>query len=218
MRSRARRAATAAATAVMLACAPAWAPASAAPTGAVPSAAESSVRSQSALRPVATLTVPALGLRRVPVVAHRGAPDDRAGTAIQDRGLLAMPVGPAGGVLPGAVGNLVITGHRTSGARTFLGLPRLRAGQPVVVGYGRWLLTYRITGYLVVDVTDRRSLAGLASPVPGRPGVPATRPMISLVTCATVEDNARGDRWRDANHNPRHRIVRYGVLVSKTRA
>jgi len=41
--------------------------------------------------------------------------------------------------------------------------------------------------------------------------------MITLSTCATPEDDAAGNFWRDAHDNPEHRIDRIGVLVS-TRA
>lgn len=39
------------------------------------------------------MSVPALGLRAVPVERYRGTPDDAPGTAIQDTGAMASPRG-----------------------------------------------------------------------------------------------------------------------------
>ena len=37
--------------------------------------------------------------------------------------------------------------------------------------------------------------------------------MITLSTCATVEDHAAGNFWADRFDNPEHRIDKIGVLV-----
>jgi len=37
--------------------------------------------------------------------------------------------------------------------------------------------------------------------------------MITLSTCATPEDHARGNFWSDRFGNPEHRIDKIGVLV-----
>ena len=52
------------------------------------------------------------------------------------------------------------------------------------------------------------------APVPGRPGVAAVRPMITLSTCATPEDHAAGNFWADEFGNPEHRIDKIGVLTA----
>ena len=52
------------------------------------------------------------------------------------------------------------------------------------------------------------------APVPGRPGVEATRAKITLSTCATLEDHAAGNYWADEFDNPEHRIDKIGVLVA----
>jgi sortase A len=41
--------------------------------------------------------------------------------------------------------------------------------------------------------------------------------MITLSTCATVEDHAAGNYWSDRFDNPEHRIDKVGVLVRTTR-
>jgi sortase A len=37
--------------------------------------------------------------------------------------------------------------------------------------------------------------------------------MITLSTCATIEDHAAGNWWADRFGNPEHRIDKIGVLV-----
>ena len=39
--------------------------------------------------------------------------------------------------------------------------------------------------------------------------------MITLSTCATPEDHARGNYWSDEFGNPEHRIDKIGVLVER---
>jgi sortase A len=58
------------------------------------------------------------------------------------------------------------------------------------------------------------SLRAQRAEVPGRPGADATRPMITLSTCATLEDHANGNYWSDEFDNPEHRIDKIGVLVA----
>ncbi|MET0447192.1 MAG: sortase, partial [Aeromicrobium sp.] len=58
-----------------------------------------------------------------------------------------------------------------------------------------------------------RSLREQRAAVPGRPGVEPTRAMITLSTCATLEDHAAGNYWSDEFDNPEHRIDKIGVLV-----
>ncbi len=36
--------------------------------------------------------------------------------------------------------------------------------------------------------------------------------MITISTCATYEDHAKGNYWSDRFHNPEHRIEKIGVL------
>ena len=163
--------------------------------------------------PRAWLAIPSIGVRARWVVRYGGSPDDDRGTGYQDRGYLASPVGPAGGAAPGEIGSFVVTGHRTSGGSPLLRLPALRRGALVRVGWQGQVLTYRMTGGALVDSSRPGADALLAAAVPGRPGAVPTRASLTLITCATIEDNARGDRYRDRHHNPRHRIVRYGVLV-----
>ncbi len=161
------------------------------------------------------LSVPALGLRDFPVVRYVGSPDDAPGTAIQNAGPMASPRGPDGGVGPGVIGNFLVTGHRTSHTMPFADLPSLRAGDRVVVRSGATELVYEIARTRWTSFRSPRSLEAQSAPVPGRPGQEATRAMITLSTCATPEDHARGNYWSDRFGNPEHRIDKIGVLVDR---
>jgi sortase A len=161
------------------------------------------------------LSIPAIGLRSVPVVRYVGAPDDAEGTRIQNRGPTASPRGRHGGVGPGEIGNFIVTGHRTSHAAPFRDLPSLRTGNRVRVRSGGMVHVYRIVATRSTSFRSQRSLAEQSAPVPGRPGAHPTRPMITLSTCATPEDHAAGNYWSDRFGNPEHRIDKVGVLVAQ---
>ncbi len=161
-----------------------------------------------------TLSIPSISVRRLRVIAYTGTPDDRRGDRIQDRGRLASPRGPKGGIGLGQIGNFIVTGHRTEAGRPFGRLPGVRNGARVIVSTGGLGYDYVVTGTLSVSFRKPESKAAQTAPVPGRPGVPATRPMITLLTCATPEDHAAGNHWSDALGNPEHRIDKIGVLVA----
>ncbi|MER5478523.1 class E sortase [Streptomyces sp. NPDC002734] len=162
----------------------------------------------------ARLSIPALGLDDLRVVRYEGTTDDRAGTRIQDRGHAAAPYGPDGGVGPGEVGNHLITAHRLSAGGPLRDLPSLGVGDTVLITSGGTVHEYRISGTRSTSFRSERSLAEQRAEVPGHPGREATRAMITVSTCATPEDDAAGNSWRDANGNPEHRIDKIGVLVS----
>jgi sortase A len=160
------------------------------------------------------LSIPSIGVHDLAVVAYVGSPDDAAGTVIEDRGVAASPRGASGGVGPGVVGNFVVTGHRTSASGPLRRLPQLRDGAHVLVRVGSTVYDYVVTGTLSVSFRSVSSKALQTAPVPGRPGVAAAQPMITLSTCATPEDHAAGDWWADSLGNPEHRIDKVGVLVA----
>lgn len=161
----------------------------------------------------ARLTVPAAGIDGLEVVSYRGTPDDRAGTQIQNRGIAAAPYGSWGGVNPGEVGNLIITAHRTSHGQPMGQVPDLTKGDLIKVSVGGKTYTYKVSHELWVNFRNETSRNSQRLPAPGQPGVAATRPAIVLSTCATPEDAARGDYWRDELGNPTHRIAVVGYLV-----
>jgi sortase A len=160
------------------------------------------------------LTIPAIDVRSLPVVPYRGSPDDGPGTQIQDRGVAASPHGPRGGVGPGGIGNYIVTAHRTSSTRAFDDLPRLEVGDRAHVVAGQRRYVYRITHTRTTSFRSPRSLARQSAAVPGHPGRRPTRAMITLSTCATPEDHARGNYWADRFGNPEHRIDKIGTLIA----
>ena len=162
----------------------------------------------------AWLSIPSIGVHALRVVAYTGYADDLPGTRIEDRGVAASPRGRRGGVAPGQMGNLIITAHRTSAGGPLLRLPSLRGGAHIVIGSGGMIYDYLVTRTMTISFRSRASLALQSAAVPGRPHSPATRAMITLSTCATQEDHARGNYWRDALGNPEHRIDKVGVLVA----
>lgn len=166
----------------------------------------------------ATMRIPEIGVHGLAVVPYRGSPDDAPGTRIQNGGVAATPIGARGGVGPGQVGNYIVTAHRTTSPAPFAGTPALRHGDHVYVRAAGRVFDYRVTRTRWTSFRSARSLARQAAAVPGRPGVDPTRARITLSTCATAEDHARGNYWSDRFGNPEHRIDKIGVLVHVRRA
>ncbi|MFE7750044.1 class E sortase [Streptomyces sp. NPDC057428] len=162
----------------------------------------------------AELTIPAIGVTDLRVVPYEGTTDDAPGTRVQDRGVAASPYGVDGGVGPGEVGNYLVTAHRLSAGGPLHDLPALHKGDKVLVEESGTVYEYRITESRLTSFRSAHSLAEQRAQVPGEPGEKPTRAMITLSTCATPEDDAAGNFWRDAQHNPEHRIDKVGVLVS----
>ncbi|MEV6398313.1 class E sortase [Streptomyces sp. NPDC051907] len=162
----------------------------------------------------ATLAIPAIGLQSLRVVPYEGTTDDWPGTLIQNRGLGASPYGKDGGVGPGEVGNYLVTAHRLSAGGPLRDLPALDEGDTVRVTVGGEVYVYEITETRQTSFRSERSLAEQRAAVPGHPGEQPTKAMITISTCATPEDNAAGNYWRDDRGNPEHRIDKIGVLRS----
>lgn len=180
------------------------APTSPAPAGPVPSDG----------RPRdAVLSIAAIGIERLDVVAYEGKTDDGPGTVIQNRGVAASPYGPDGGVGPGGIGNYQVTAHRLSSTQAFLELPKLKDGDRVEVVAGERTYVYEIRQTRETSFRSEESLLAQRAAVPGRPGQEPTRAYITLSTCSTPEDHAAGNWWSDEFGNPEHRIDKIGVLV-----
>ncbi|MFF2225890.1 class E sortase [Streptomyces globisporus] len=164
---------------------------------------------------VAVLALPAIGVEDLDVVPYEGTTDDRPGSRIQDRGVAASPYGEEGGVGPGDVGNYLVTAHRLSAGGVLRDLPELEQGDSVYVTEDGTRYTYEITATRQTSFRSERSLAEQRAEVPGKPGEEPARAMITLSTCATPEDDAAGNFWRDEFGNPEHRIDKVGVLVAE---
>lgn len=161
----------------------------------------------------AVLSIPAIGIRDLTTVFYKGSPDDAPGTKIQDTSRAAAPIGRRGGVGPGQIGNLIVTGHRTSAGGPFRRVPDLRSGDHVLVAFEGLVYDYEIVGSLWITFHDPASYALQVAAVPGHPGRRPTRAMITLSTCATPEDRAAGLYELDSLGNGPHRIDKIGVLV-----
>ncbi|MCL8025936.1 sortase domain-containing protein [Nocardioides bruguierae] len=197
--------------------------ASATPDTPATSSAETEVDPATALasdgRPRrAVLSVPSAGVRDLVVVPYRGRTDDAPGTEIQDGGVAASPHEPRGGTGPGGIGNYQVTAHRLSSTQAFLELDEVRRGDRVTVTVGRRTYVYEVRRTRITSFREPASLRAQRAAVPGRPGVEATRAMITLSTCRTPEDRAEGNDWSDRFGNPEHRIDKIGVLVAVRRA
>ncbi len=160
----------------------------------------------------ALLSIPEIGLEDLKVEPYEGTTDDWPGTRIQNRGLGASPYGEHGGVGPGEIGNYLVTAHRLSAGGPLRDLPSLQNGDTVVVKAGGQVYTYEITDTRQTSFRSERSLADQRAAVPGQPGKKPTQAMITISTCATPEDDAAGNFWRDDRGNPEHRIDKIGVL------
>jgi sortase A len=165
----------------------------------------------------ATLTIAALGIENLDVIAYEGWTDDAAGTDIQDGGVAASPYGERGGVGPGGIGNYQVTAHRLSSTQAFIDLPDLGNGEVVEVTAEGMRYVYEIVQTRQTSFRSEQSLAQQRAPVPGRPGLEPTQAVITLSTCATVEDHATNNFWSDEFGNPEHRIDKIGVLVQAER-
>ncbi|MFC6342774.1 sortase domain-bontaining protein, partial [Nocardioides hankookensis] len=165
----------------------------------------------------ARLTIRAVGIHRLPVIAYRGKTDDAPGTRIQNRGIAAASNGPQGGTGPGGIGNYQVAAHRTSHGGVFRHTPSLHRGDKVIVDVHRWRYVYVVKKTRWVSFRSAKSLRAQRAAVPGHPGQKATRAYITISTCATPEDHARGNYWTDSLGNPEHRIDKVGVLVARLR-
>jgi sortase A len=121
---------------------------------------------------VAVLRVPRLGEEwnaEPPVVVE--------GTSVAD--LKKGPGRLVGSAQPGDLGNLVISGHRTTYGAPFADLDLLQPGDAVVVETRDAWFTYRVTGTEIVTPTS----VEVTLPVPGQPGVEPTTSVLTLTTC-----------------------------------
>ena len=84
-----------------------------------------------------------------------------------------------GTAMPGQLGNLVVSGHRTTYGAPFSRLDELEVGDPVVVETRDAWFTYTVTGSEIVAP----SAVEVAYPVPGQAGATPTRRLMTLTTC-----------------------------------
>jgi sortase A len=152
----------------------AWA---APPPPATPAAPASSASPTGGRKPVAVALGQGIAVLRVPRLGRDWSRVVLEGVAVPD--LKRGPGHYPGTALPGEVGNVVLSGHRTTYGAPFADLDRVRPGDALVLETrDRWY-TYRATGTLIV----RPTAVEVALPVPGRPGVKPRERLLTLTTC-----------------------------------
>jgi sortase A len=122
-----------------------------------------------------------IAVLRIPVLDD-GADDPFAKVVVEGTSLADLKKGPGRireSQQPGELGNLVISGHRTTYGAPFADLDRLRPGDAVVVETRDTWFTYRVTGTRIVSPTA----VEVTLPVPGQPGVAPTESVLTLTTC-----------------------------------
>jgi sortase A len=80
---------------------------------------------------------------------------------------------------PGAVGNTVISGHRTTYGAPFNRVDELRTGDAIVLETRDTWFTYRVTSETVVSPTA----VEVTYPVPGQRSAVPTKRLLTLTTC-----------------------------------
>lgn len=84
-----------------------------------------------------------------------------------------------GTALPGVIGNMVISGHRTTYGHPFNQLDELQNGDTITLQVRSKTYTYRVIRKQVVDPSD----VAVILPVPGEAGVKPTTRLLTLTTC-----------------------------------
>ncbi|MCW2544214.1 MAG: sortase family protein [Frankiales bacterium] len=118
---------------------------------------------------IARIYLPTLGAKQVHVVVEGVGRED----------LKKGPGHYPGTDLPGALGNMVISGHRTTYGAPFNRLDEIRIGDPIVIETRSAFFTYRAIKSFVVAPTA----VGETNHVPNQPGVVPTQRLLTLTTC-----------------------------------
>lgn len=126
---------------------------------------------------------------------------DYAYTVVEGVGREDLKKGP--GHVPdtasaGALGNFVVSGHRTTYLAPFNRVDELRDGDPIVVETRDTWFTYSVTGQQVVSPTAIE----VTYPVPGDADAAPTEHLITLTTC-------------NPKYSARQRLIIRGVLTDQ---
>lgn len=114
---------------------------------------------------------------RIGMVGPHGAKVVVEGVSHED--LKKGPGHYPGTALPGQVGNMVISGHRTTYGAPFNRLDELRTGDPIVIETRDTWFTYRLTSEQVVSP----SAVEVTYAVPGNRTAKPTQRLLTLTTC-----------------------------------
>lgn len=152
--------------------------------------------------PAATTPSPPPALGSAFARLHLPTLDDGDLVVVEGVGVADLKRGPGhlpGSAAPGELGNMVLSGHRSTYGAPFADLDRLRAGDPVVVQTRDSWVTYRVRELEVVDPTD----VGVVLPVPRRPGAAPESGRFTLTTC-------------HPRYSARQRLIVSGTLESSS--
>jgi sortase A len=137
--------------------------------------------------PGSKLATPSLGsalaiirMPRIGMVGKVGAHGARV--VVEGVGHEDLKKGPGhypGTALPGAIGNVVISGHRTTYGAPFNRVDEQRPGDAIVLETRDTWFTYRVTSEQVVPPTA----VEVTYPVPGKKGAVPTKRLLTLTTC-----------------------------------
>jgi sortase A len=103
-------------------------------------------------------------------------------------------------VLPGQLGNFVVSGHRTTYGAPFNRLDELRPGDAIILETKTTYYTYRETKEQIVKPTD----VWVTEPVPGQPGASPTKKLLTFTTC-------------NPKYSARQRLIIFAELVETTK-
>ncbi len=84
-----------------------------------------------------------------------------------------------GTVLPGAIGNFAVAGHRTTYGRPFHDIDKLRPGDTIVVETKNAYSVYTVKRHVIVNPTD----VAVIAPVPEHPGARPTAAWMTMTAC-----------------------------------
>jgi len=150
--------------------------------GPRPSASPStspSTAPSTAAAPVEVARGEALAVLRIP---RLGDWNDDPPVVVEGVGVPDLKKGPGhmpGTALPGELGNVVLSGHRTTYGAPFERLDELQPGDAVVVETRDIWFTYTVRGSQVVAP----SAVEVTHPVPGDPDAEPTQRLLTMTTC-----------------------------------
>ncbi len=80
---------------------------------------------------------------------------------------------------PGEVGNFSLAGHRVTYGKPFNRIAELQPGDPIVIETRTTWYVYRMVSHSIVSPLQ----VDVVAPVPNRPGVVPTQPMMTMTAC-----------------------------------
>ncbi len=129
--------------------------------------------------PVARELGSGFAIMRIP---RLGSWNDEPPVVVEGVGVEDLKKGPGhipGTALPGEIGNVVLSGHRTTYGAPFNRFDELQPGDAVVLETRDMWFTYEVTGSAIVAPTA----VEVTLPVPGNPTATPTKRLLTMTTC-----------------------------------